>query len=418
MNKSIDTFARLAGIALLVLALAIFLAACGDDDDEGDDTTQPSAAATDAETDAATDEPGETPGELPPDMLEDTDVPPPTAEPNYTLTPALSTGSTLLEQAATIASADLAARLNIRLDQVQVLDPETALSLRDPLLCPEITEPNVTPYYVYLQFERFIYPYQFYESADAVEPVVGACDDTLVDEEVLYIPTPDARMLVIELVKNDLDGQGVDPEPGEYEVTPMTWTDDALGCIGEPGQEKTPVLTEGYLITYTLDGVTYEYHTDKDGARIEYCEPPVGYASTEAFIFTLNKAEIYDVRRIEDAVARYDGLDAEGELIELGTGGWRVGVFDFDTQEEARQAAGQIDDDRVAHIFVSGYVLIVQEDSNPEAYSILRTHADLVRSPILERQGEQVPVDAEPGEQPDIEDDPGDNPFPTPSDLD
>jgi hypothetical protein len=266
---------------------------------------------------------------------------------------------------------------------VSVLDPDTALLLTEPLLCPEVTAENATAYYLYLQYERFIYPYQFYMATSSLEDlVVEACEDTLVDQEVLYVPTPEARTPVVAAVQADLRAKGIDPEPGAYEITEMIWNDTALGCSLPSGEEPEPDLIDGYLITYTLDSTSYEYHTDETGERVELCEPPVGYASEEAFIFTLEQDE-QDIQRT-DETAQYMGLNEEGQIILLASE--RVGVLDFDTTQEARQAADQINDERVSHIFVSGYVLIVQEDPSPEVYGLLSMYAENVRNPISDGQ--------------------------------
>jgi hypothetical protein len=72
-------------------------------------------------------------------------------------------------------------------------------------------------------------------------------------------------------------------------------------------------------------------------------------------------------------------------LAYMTTRAYRVGLYDFETPAAARLAAQLIDDDRVSHIFVSGYVLIVQEENSPEVYSILLQYAEEVRAPVMER---------------------------------
>lgn len=347
----------------IVLLAAVLLAACGDEEQEPTSTPLPAVTPllTAEVVDLATD------------------------APDVQNTPSLEETSNIYQRASEIATEDLGIRLNISAAEVTVLDPETSLLLADPLLCPEITAENMTPYYLYLQYERLIYPYQFYmPTSNLDELIVEACEDTLVDQEVLYVPTTAANNPALIAVQEDLRAQGIDPEPGDYDIVEMIWNDVALGCTPAPGEEPEADLIDGYLIRYTLDGQAYEYHTDKTGNQIELCEPPIGYASEEAFIFTLEQ-EGMEVQRTNET-AQYTGLDAEGQIILVTGDASPVGVFDFDTIDEARQAADQINDERVSHIFVSGYVLIVQEEPNPEVYGILSAYAENVRNPVLEEQ--------------------------------
>lgn len=352
----------LGRLGVIVLGL-LLLAACGEDEQEPTSTPLPAATPLVTEEALATEEPA------------------------AQSTPSLDQSSNIFQRASEIAVNDLGIRLNINASWVTVLDPETSLLLADPLLCPEVTAENTTPYYMYLQYERFIYPYQFYMPTNSLDDlVVEACEDTLVDEDVLFVPTTESRPAVITAVQADLRAKGIDPEPGEYEIVEMIWNDTALGCALPPGEEAEADLIDGYLISYTLDGTTYEYHTDETGERLELCEPPVGYASMEAFIFTLEQSNILIERA--DETAQYVGLTEEGQLILVGSEGLRVGVLDFETIEEARQAADQINDERVSHIFVSGYVLLVQEEASSEVYGILSSFAENVRNPTHDNQDE------------------------------
>jgi len=111
----------------------------------------------------------------------------------------------------------------------------------------------------------------------------------------------------------------------------------------------------------------------------------MGHAANAAFIYSLRWDETREVE-VPDETVTYNGLDATGEVVLLTEKQVPLGLFDFDTPEEARQAASLIDDERAAHIYVSGYVLIVQEENSPQVSSILLQYAERVRSPILERQ--------------------------------
>jgi hypothetical protein len=370
---------------VIALALGILLAACG-----GKEKSQPPQ-----ETSVVAQE-------TPEGTLEPT--PPLVARPELANTPYLLPSEPLFQEAGDQARADLASRLDVSITQIQVLDPETALLLDTPLTCPDVADEDAILYYVYVQNGRSIYPYQFYAPSDGSETVVEPCDDVLVDEEVLYVPTPDARAVVLERIKADLTARGIDLQRGKFQTfQAMTWTDQALGCRIPPDQEPTPAVIDGYLAIYVLDGTPYEYHTDAAGDRVSLCEQPAGYGSVEEFITVLQAIPDLDVEVVQDETARYDGLDAEGTLVELGTGSFRVGLFGFKTSEEARAAAKQIDDVDVSRILVAGEVLIVQEENSPQVYSILLKYAEEVRTPILERlreesQGTEVPETPGPDE--------------------
>lgn len=372
---------------LVGLAIALLLAACGDDDKKKPTSTPPSTQTPLA----ATPEAGETFEPLHPSPVVTVSTP----------TPYLLPSEPLFQEASSRARVDLAARLNLSIEQIKILDPDTALLLSTPLLCPEIDQEAVTLYYVYVQVERFLYPYQFYAPPQGGETVVEPCEDVLEDQDVLYVPTPDARLDLVEKVKADLQARGIDPERGTFKnIVPITWRDEALGCrVGPDDPTPAPAFIEGYTLIYVLDDVSYEYHTDTSGERVLYCAPPSGSESAEAFIERLSADDTLDVTVVEDDPARYQGLDAEGVRVELTADAYRIGVFGFDTPQAARAAAEQIDDVDVSHIYVSGKVLIVQEENSPTVYSTLLSYAEEVRTPILERQNEAATPEETPEEE-------------------
>lgn len=55
-------------------------------------------------------------------------------------------------------------------------------------------------------------------------------------------------------------------------VEEVTWRDSSIGCP-EPDRAYLQVLTPGQRILLDVDGVRYEYHTDR-GDRVVYCENP------------------------------------------------------------------------------------------------------------------------------------------------
>ncbi|MEP0763924.1 MAG: hypothetical protein HRF48_14440 [Chloroflexota bacterium] len=367
-----DTITRGRGVGLvLALLLAVtLLAACGEGGD-GEDTAPPPTTTPGVSAEVVAEDADET-GEV---ASEPVSTPPPLP------------AETLFQDATALARADLAAYLETSLDEITILEPDTPLLLADPLSCPEIADESVTPYTVYVQRGRFIYPYQVYEPSPGAEPVVERCDDVLVDEEVLYVPTPDVRTAVLDAVRFDLEARGIDTAGGALRTfQAITWTDEALGCPPGPQATPVPALIDGYLVVYAVGSLSYEYHTDATGARIAFCARGGGYESAEAFISALEADENLDVTRVEDEVATYDGLSAQGVLIELTTRGYRVGVFAFGSADEARAAAALIDDLDVSRIFAAGKVLIVQEENSPQVYSVLLQHAEEVRAPVIERR--------------------------------
>lgn len=369
-----DRTSRIAwgrGTGLMALLLAItLLAACGDGDD-GEDSAPP---------------PTITPGVSAEVVAEDADeTGDTTSEPVSTPPPLLA--EALFVDATALARADLAAFLETSLETITILEPDTALLLSAPMDCPDITDEDVIPYAVYLQHGRFIYPYQVYEPSPGAELAVERCEDVRVDEGVLYVPTPDARAVVLDAVRFDLEERGVNIAGGAARTfQAITWTDEALGCPPGPGTTPVPALIDGYLVIYTAGGLSYEYHTDATGARVVFCARGDGYESAEAFISALEADENLDVTRVPDEAAAYDGLNAQGTLIELTTRGYRVGVFAFASPDEARAAAALIDDLDVSRIFVASQVLIVQEENSPQVYSVLLQHAEEVRAPVIERR--------------------------------
>lgn len=371
------------GLAGGLLILALLLAACDGDDKKS--SVPPLATAT------------AVPAGFEPTATYHTVGGTPAGPSGLTSTPYLLPSEPLFQEAGSVARIDLATRLNVSIEQVIILEPDTALMVAAPLTCPEIEDEETTRYYLYLQVERFLYPYQFYVPDEDAGAVVEACDDVLVDDGVLFVPTPDRRGSVLEKVQADLRERGVNAESGEFEVVlPSTWTSETLDCpIGPDDPTPAPIWTEGYQIVYVVGGIRYEYHTDLNGEQIVFCAPPPAAESAEAFIARLQLIEDLEVTIVEDDPAVYQGLDAQGVRIELTLSAYRIGVFGFATPAEARLATGMIDDAGVSRIFVSGPVMIVQEENSIEVYSLLLGYAEEVRTPILERQAEEAPVEGE-----------------------
>jgi hypothetical protein len=359
----------------LILVVILILAACGGDDEDKKEPQDESVPDTTPLVAEWTPAPDEGPGPVTPEAA---------AQIDPTNTPYVPPPEPVFQNAAELARADLSARLSIAPDRITVLEAEASLSLSEPLACPALPDENQAVYYVYLQYERFIYPYQAYELPET-GTTVYACEDVLVDQDVLYVPTPDSRATLLDLIRADLAARGVDSVNGEFQtVQAITWTDTALGCRAAPDEEITPAIIEGYLFVYQISGVSYEYHTDTTGERIAYCEPPAGYESVEALIAALQTNPDLEVTRVEGEAAIYDGLDTQGVLITMTEDAYRVGLFGFDSNTAARAAAQRVDDFDVSRIFVSGEVLVVQEENSPTVYSTLLDYAVEVRTPLLE----------------------------------
>ncbi|MBN1563556.1 MAG: hypothetical protein JXA10_06950 [Anaerolineae bacterium] len=379
---------------LLVIALVLGLAlvACGGDDgdnkNEGDgDQPVPDQLPTD-----------QTVPEQPTlDPAEATDMPSVASE--SMATPFAPLPELAYNDAVDTARADLAVRLDVRPVEIEALSAESEVLLGQPALCPALPDVELDLYYVYLQYKRFIYPYQVYLPADpSAAMVVEACEDVFIDEEVLYIPTPDSRVAISDLVVADLIERGVDTTQGAFQlVREMTWTDANLGCPILPGQDAPQtVIQAGFLMLYEVNGITYEYHTDDTGDQVVYCEPPPGYATPADLIAALQEDEAAAARIVEDEVARVEGLTGEGTLVALTDFDYLIGVFGFGSTEQARAAATLITDTSVWRAFVSDQVLIVLYDASPPAYSLLLKYSDEVDLPA-QPSGDPTPDPAADG---------------------
>ena len=299
-------------------------------------------------------------------------------------TPFVALPELQFEEAVEAARSDLESRLDVLSLEIETLPPESEAILGQPVECPALPALELDLHYVYLQYKQFVYPYQVFRPLEVgAELSVEACEDVLIDEDVIYIPTPDARGAITELVIADLTARSIDTSQGEFElVRSMTWTDDRLGCPIRPGQEApSSVITEGFLMLYNANGITYEYHTDSTGEQIIYCEPPPGYTSVPEFIAMLQLDPLTDARIVEDEVALVEGLAGEGVMVALTDSNFRIGVFGFDSNSLARASAAQITDLAVWRAFVSDRVLIVLYDTSPPAYSLLLKYAEEVNLP-------------------------------------
>ncbi len=404
MNNKNRILRRALLVLVMLLAAALLLAACGGDDDDDGDSDSDQSAETPVVLDDSTlnedveDESDE--GVLPAPVVE-TPAPPATQQMLPTLTPYLLPDEPVFQQAQEQASVALAAEMTLSLDDLDVLEPDTVLFLDVPLECPEVDDPDAEVNYVYVQHEQFIYAYQvvqppMIEGALAPpDPIIQRCDDVFVDEDVLVIATDSPKLQPVDAVLADLEARGIDPAAGAVvSVDEALWNDEALGCPRGAGiEEPVSAALEGYRVIFRVDAMLYEYHTDLTGEMVVYCPPPPEFASVQAFLdLLLTMQDDLDVEIIptEEEVATYIGLEAEGTLVEMTLSGDRIGVFGFSSSEDARTAAMQIEDPDVSRIFVSGPVLIVQEENNLMIYSTLSEHAEEVRNVLDEQAREAI----------------------------
>ena len=357
---------------ILALVFIVALTACSGDEKEKpapspdqtevvptsiwDATEQPTEQPTDAESDEG----------LPPDTVALAE-PPPINLPD----------ESFYEEAVALARADLSTRLGVSVLQIQTLASDTELISPADLECPPLAQQDVTPYVLYLEFEHEMYPYQFYRGQEAQSLIVEACQKTLTHENELSIPEIDEQSVVTTLVKADLAKRGVPADEGTYVIQDHSWTDKALNCPLGPDEETEAALVEGYLILYTLEDTVYEYHTDQTGENIRFCEPPLGYDTAEDFITALEANGALSVERTENTIT-YTGLDSPAEILLLSPEGYRVGMLGFDSESAARAAAQKITDPKIAHLFVAGHVLIVQERMSTQVFAILLQYAELI----------------------------------------
>lgn len=296
--------------------------------------------------------------------------------------------------AGEFAVSDLAQRLDASPDAVEVLDPEQIVSAPD-LGCPAVDDPEVALYYVYLQYEAILYPYQYYQPSEPdTEPVIEACNLSPAAADVLTPPEENPVLPVLDAVRGELGARGL-PENGTFvKVSRHDWNNDALNCPLPVDVQPTPALISGYKVIYEANDITYEFHTDLLGEQIELCEAPIGFQTMDALLFHLESDNLLPYELTEETVT-YNGLDAEGVVIHLMTPTLRrIAAFNFETPTAARIAAEQIDDERVSKIYVAGYVLIVQEAFDPQVYGLLLGYAEEVRSPMDVRLAEGATPEA------------------------
>lgn len=185
--------------------------------------------------------------------------------------PSPASGQAPDEAEETIAAVqqDLAARLGISPDQIQVVSAEAVDWPDASLGCPQpgmSYAQVVTPgYLIVLEADGEEYEYHS-----------GGIDTWILCErgkdgggEATDVPAK-AQPLV-EKAKQDLSQRLAVPQNQIVVelVEAVEWRDSSMGCP-KPGFQYLQVITPGYLIRLSVDGQIYEYHTDDE--NIVYCE--------------------------------------------------------------------------------------------------------------------------------------------------
>lgn len=191
-----------------------------------------------------------------------------------------STGATIPDEAkemADLVQQDLAERLNVAQDQIEIVAvekvdwPDTSLGCPKPgMAYAEVITPG---FRFSLQGEGQTYTYHasttnvvLCQEGEAVDVVTNS--DTGVGHEV----TPQETALA-EQAKADLSEQlKVAPEAIELvSVQAVQWPDSSMGCP-QPGMNYLTVVTPGYLVILQSSGKIYQYTGNEQA--VSYCENP------------------------------------------------------------------------------------------------------------------------------------------------
>jgi hypothetical protein len=194
---------------------------------------------------------------------------PPVATPTPDIQPPEPTGTPDASGAPVdLARQDLAGRLGLAADRIQVLSteavewPDTGLGCPQPgMMYAQVLTPG---HRIVLQADGQSYTYH-----------TGG-DNLVLCEEQAGMDTdqgdPRAAALV-DQARKDL-GERLNIHGDEihvHSVEAMQWRDSSLGCP-QPRTNYLMVITPGYLIKLEARGSLYEYHTSLDDAV--YCEQP------------------------------------------------------------------------------------------------------------------------------------------------
>ena len=171
--------------------------------------------------------------------------------------PSSHAGKLTLTEAIEAAKADLALRLGIKPEEIEVIRAAREEMPIQDIKCGKIPEGEITPpgfvigYEVVLLAQGKTYTYRG----------KGGCMK-LCEPSVINVEEEQAD-IVRKTIEDLASRLGV--EKTEIEVVSaesVIWSDASLGCP-EPGKMYAQVLTPGYRIVLRVKGQIYEYHTDK-----------------------------------------------------------------------------------------------------------------------------------------------------------
>lgn len=244
--------------AAIILLVSLVLMGCA---------TLPAAAPTLPTTDPTLTAPTEPTPEI-------TTMPPTSTRPSPRPTPratAARRDTTLLE---TAARRDLAQRLNITEDQVQVVSVEEREMPAGSLGCGETggrqNQGLLMGDEIVLQAGGQKYTYR----TDGRKLVPCAPAAFPGGQRPLYVTgaQPTAQPTILELAVTDLAGRlGITPSAITVrQVIEVEWPDASLGCP-QPGMMYAQVITPGQRIVLQASGRTYEYHAGQ--GHVILCRP-------------------------------------------------------------------------------------------------------------------------------------------------
>lgn len=176
------------------------------------------------------------------------------------------------------AQADLAGRLGVSPDEIEVVSVEAVEWGDSSLGCPQegmMYAQVITPgYRIVLSYEGETYAYHTGAQADSA---VIYCPEAQNEP----FPTADAggdamqstSAALVARATADL-AQRLDMDASQIEVVSVRaveWRDGSLDCA-RGGMMVPQVITPGYLIVLSAGGVKYEYHTsDWAGGLVKFC---------------------------------------------------------------------------------------------------------------------------------------------------
>jgi hypothetical protein len=179
------------------------------------------------------------------------------------------------QEITSLVQTDLAERLGIATDAIKVASVKSMQWSDTSLGCPKpgmAYATVVTPgYKIVLEAEGKMYEYHTGSDNFVL------CQDTSssgLEEQPAHLVNLDPELAaLVEEAKKDLSGR-LDVAAGDIVLQwagAVQWRDSSLGCP-KPGMNYLMVITPGYLIKLEANGMTYEYHGDKD--KVSYCAEP------------------------------------------------------------------------------------------------------------------------------------------------